>query len=393
MAKATYVSPFDSPLPANTYYNEDHEAWRQALRRFIDHEIIPHIDEWDEAGEFPRELHKKAADIGLLGLGYPEEFGGIPRTDHFFSMITAQELARVGAGGLNASLMTHGIALPPIVALGSQALKEKVIPGVLAGEKIAALAITEPGAGSDVANIATTAKREGDHYIVNGSKMFITSGMRADFYTVAVRTGGEGMGGVSLLMIEKGTPGFTQTRLKKMGWWCSDTAALYFDQCKVPVKNLIGEENQGFMGIMLNFNSERLGMSAGAIASAQVCLDEAIAWGQERKTFGKRLVDHQVIRHKIVQMAQKIRVSQAFLEQCTQRVQQGEMIVDDLCMLKVQSTETMEFCAREAMQVLGGSGYMRGNRVERIYREVRVNAIGGGSEEILRDLAARQMGL
>ena len=393
MAKATYVSPFDQPLPQGTYYNEDHEAWRQTLRKFIDQEIMPYINEWDEAEGYPLELHKKAADIGLIGLGYPEEYGGMPRTDHFFGLITAQEMGRIGAGGLNASLMTHGIALPPIVHLGSDELKEKVLPGVLAGEKIAALAITEPGAGSDVANISTKAVREGDHYIVNGSKMFITSGLRADYYTVAVRTGGEGMGGISLLMIEKDTAGFTQSELKKMGWWCSDTAALYFDNCKVPVSHLIGEENQGFMGIMLNFNSERLGMSSGAIASAQVCLDYAIAWGQERKTFGKRLLDHQVIRHKIVQMAQKIRVSQAFLEQCTQRVQNGELIVDDLCMLKVQATETMEFCAREAMQVLGGSGFMRGNPVERIYREVRVNAIGGGSEEILRDLAARQMGL
>ena len=326
-------------------------------------------------------------------MGYPEEYGGIETGDQFFGIVTSQELARHGTGGVNASLGSHGIALPPIVAIGSNQLKEKVIPSVISGDKIAALAITEPSGGSDVANIQTTAKREGDHYVVNGSKTFITSGFRADYYTVAVRTGDSGRKGLSLLLIEKGTPGFSQSELKKMGWWCSDTATLYFDQCRVPVSNLIGEENQGFMGIVYNFNSERLGMAASAIAYSRVCLDEAISWGQERMTFGKRLTEHQVIRHKIVQMAQRINTSQAYLEQLAWRVDQGEKVAGDLAMLKVQATETMEFCAREAVQIWGGNGYMRGNKVERIYREVRVNAIGGGSEEIMRDLAARQMGL
>ncbi len=372
------------------HYTEDHHAWRAALRAFVDQEIIPHVDDWDEAGEFPRDLYKKAAAIGLLGLGYPAEYGGTP-VDAFFNIITSEELARIGAGGINASLMVHSIGLPPILATGSDEMKRRIAPAVLAGEKIHALAITEPSGGSDVANLKTRAFADGDDYIVNGSKMFITGGMRADYYTVAVRTGREGKDGVSLLLIECDRPGFTRTPLKKQGWWASDTAALYFDDVRVPKSNLIGEENRGFIGIMTNFNSERLGMAAGANAAARVCLEDALAWARDRMTFGKRLADHQVIRHKFAEMARKINATQAYLEQCAHRLQAGERPVADLSLLKVQASQTMEFCAREAMQILGGAGYMRGCRVERIYREVRVMAIGGGSEEIMRDLVARQM--
>lgn len=388
----TYTSWFDQPLPRQ-YYTDGHEAWRATVRRFVDEEIIPNANEWDEAESFPLELYRKASEVGLLGMGYPEEYGGMPLPDDFYALITHQELARHSLNGLNASLSSHNISLPPIVAVGSDALKERVVVPVLKGEKISALAVTEPSGGSDVAALQTRAVRDGDHYVVNGSKMFITSGMRANFYTTAVRTGGEGRGGISLLLIEADTPGFTKTPLKKMGWWCSDTAALYFDDCRVPVENLIGEENQGFRAIMLNFNSERLMMSSQSIGASRVCLDYAIDWAQERKTFGKRLIDHQVIRHKIASMVQRINASDAWMHQCAWRVIQGEVPVVDLSLLKVQSTETMEYCAREAMQILGGSGYMRGNPVERIYREVRVSAIGGGSEEILRDLAARQLEL
>jgi len=380
----------DSP---SLFYGPEHRAWRATLRRWVDREVAPFVNEWDEAGTFPRELYGKAAAIGLLPLGYPEEYGGIPKLDPFMGIVSSQELARPACGGLAASLMTHGIGCPPIAAAGSPELKARILPPVLRGEKISALAITEPSAGSDVANILTTARRDGDDYVVNGSKMFITSGMRADFYTVAVRTGGPGAGGVSLLLIERDRPGFTRTELKKMGWWCSDTAALYFDDVRVLAGNLIGPENRGFAIIARNFNSERLGMAAGAIATARVALEDAIAYARDRHTFGKRLADHQVIRHKLVEMARMVKASQALLDITAWRVGQGESPVADLCMLKVQATQTLEFCAREAVQIFGGAGYMRGVKVERIYREVRVNAIGGGSEEIMRDLAARQMGL
>jgi len=374
------------------YYTEQHEAFRDTVRRFVDKEIAPYADEWDEAETFPRELYRKAAGIGLLQLGYPEQYGGVP-ADSFYAIIAGQELARGGSGGVCASLLSHTIGTPPIVNVGSDDLKARVVPAILAGDKISALAITEPSGGSDVANLKTTARRDGDHYVVNGSKMFITSGMRADYYTVAVRTGGGGMGGVSLLLIEKDTPGFTQTPLKKMGWWASDTAALYFDDCRVPVTNLVGAENQGFPAIMLNFNAERLALAAGANGFARVCLDDAIAYARERETFGKKLIQHQVIRHKLVDMAQRVEATQAYLESLAWRIDHGDQPIADICMLKNQATQTMEFCAREALQIFGGAGYMRGTRVERIYREVRVNAIGGGSEEIMKDLASRQLGL
>ncbi len=374
------------------FYTAEHEAWRAVMRRFVENEIEPHAHEWDEAGEFPRELYAKAAAIGLLGLGFPEEFGGTP-ADQFMKIVTSQELARAGAGGVNASLMSHTIGSPPIARAARPEVRAKVLPEVLSGKKISALAITEPGGGSDVANLATRARRDGDHYIVNGEKTFITSGVRADYLTVAVRTGGEGASGVSLLLIEGDTPGLSRTKLKKMGWWASDTATLHFDDCRVPVTNLIGEEGQGFKLIMHNFNSERMGMAASCTGYARVCVDEAIAYAKERKTFGKPIAQHQVIRHKLVDMAQRVAASQAMLEMLAWRLSQGESPVAEICMMKNQATQTMAYCASEAVQIFGGAGFMRGVKVERIYREVKVNAIGGGTEEIMKDLASRQMGL
>jgi acyl-CoA dehydrogenase len=383
------MSMTTTPSP---YYTAEHEAYRDSLRSFIAREIEPHAEAWDEAGTFPRELYKKAADIGMIPLGFPEEFGGV-EADLFYLIIASQELARPGVGGLSASLMSHNIGTPPIVRAGREELKARVLPEILSGEKISALAITEPGAGSDVAGLQTTARRDGDHYVVNGSKTFITSGMRADYYTVAVRTGEAGHKGISLLLIERDRPGFSRTPLdRKMGWWCSDTATLYFDDVRVPVDNLLGEENGGSRLIMQNFNHERIFMAAGCNGFSRACLDEAVAYARERKTFGKSLIEHQVIRHKLADMAMRINATQAYLESLAWRVEQGESPVADVCLLKNQATQTMEFCAREAVQILGGAGYIRGSKSERIYREVRVNAIGGGAEEIMRDLASRQLG-
>lgn len=373
------------------WYREEHRAFQASLRRFVEREIMPHVGEWDEAGEFPRDLYRRAAEVGLLGLGFPEEYGGVPG-DLFHSIVAAQELARAGAGGLSASLQSHTIGCPPIARLGSAEMKERVLVPVLRGERISALAITEPGGGSDVASLRTSARREGDHYVVNGEKTFITSGLRADFYTVAVRTGGEGMGGISLLLIERDRPGFTRTPLRKMGWWASDTASLHFDDCRVPVGNLIGEENAGFRAIMLNFNGERIGMAAGCNGMARTAYEEALAWARDRRTFGRALVQHQVIRHKLVDMAMRIAATQAYLEQTAWRVMQGENPIADICMLKNQATQTMAYVASEAVQILGGSGFMRGPKCERIYREVKVNAIGGGAEEIMKELASRHLG-
>jgi acyl-CoA dehydrogenase len=374
------------------FYGLEHVAFRATVRRFVEREIEPFAAQWDEAGEFPRELYSKAAEIGLIGLGFPAEYGGV-ECDRFMRILVTQEFARAGSGGVSASLFSHSIGAPPILRRGSAEMKARVLPLILSGQKISALAITEPSGGSDVANLQTRALRDGDHFIVNGSKTFITSGMRADYLTVAVRTGGAGMAGVSLLLIEGDTPGLQRTPLKKMGWWASDTATLYFENCRVPNVNLIGEENSGFRTIMLNFNDERLHMAASSTAFARVCLDEAIAYAKERRTFGKPISQHQVIRHKLVDMAMRIEATQAMLELQTWRLEQGEDPVAEICMLKNQATTTLAYCASEGVQIFGGAGYMRGAKVERIYREVKVNAIGGGTEEIMKDLASRQMGL
>jgi acyl-CoA dehydrogenase len=377
---------------ANPFYTDEHEAFRVTVRRFVDKEIAPFASQWDEAGEFPRALYARAGELGLLSLGFPQEYGGVAG-DRFMWIVLIQEMARCGAGGISAGLFSHSIGAPPITHAARPEVKARVLPEILSGRKISALAITEPGGGSDVANLKTTARRDGEHYIVNGQKAFITSGMRADYITTAVRTGGPGAAGVSLLLIEGDTPGLARTKLDKMGWWASDTAMLYFDECRVPASHLIGTEGSGFKIIMRNFNDERLTMAAGATAFARVCLDEAIAYARERQTFGQPLVRHQVIRHKLVDMAQRVAASQAMLELLAWRLDQGESPVAELCMLKNQATQTMAFCANEAVQIFGGAGFMRGAKVERIYREVKVNAIGGGTEEIMKDLASRQMGL
>jgi len=384
------------PGKNDLFYNESHDAWRQELRKFVSKEIVPFVEEWEEAGEFSRELYKKAGEFGLLGMGYPEKYGGTSEgIDIFHGIVTSEELAQ-GCGGVAASLLSLNISLPLIMALGTEEQKQKYIPPVIAGEKIACLGVTEPSGGSDVAGIKTKAVRDGDHFIINGSKMFITSGMRADYYVIACRTGGPGTSGISAIVVEKGTPGFTQTPLKKMGWLSSDTAALYFDDVRVPVENLIGGENSGWMGIMSNFSQERLGLAAGMNAYSQICIDEAVAWAKDRKTFGKSLIENQVIKHKLAEMSRKVNATKAYMELLTWKVMNGEQPIADLALLKVQASKTMEYCAREAMQILGGAGYLKANsgpgKVERIYREVRVNAIGGGSEEIMLDLASRQLG-
>uniref|UniRef100_A0A7S4M790 Cytochrome b5 heme-binding domain-containing protein n=1 Tax=Vannella robusta TaxID=1487602 RepID=A0A7S4M790_9EUKA len=381
------------------YYNESHAKFRETVRSFVETEIMPYTHEWDEAGTFPPELHEKAYRAGIYGAIWPEEYGGTPPKDFdaFHDLILIDELSRCAAGGvLWSCFFCFGIALPPVLKIGSKYLKDKVARDVITGKKIMCLAVTEPYAGSDVASLQTTAVRDGDFYIVNGAKKFITGGMKADYFTTAVRTGGEGMGGISLLLIEKGSPGLSVRRMKTQGWWISNTAYVTFEDVRVPVKNLIGEENKGFYSIMSNFNHERFVLAAMANRYARVCLEESIKYGRVRKTFGKRLVDHQVLRHKVADMSREIESTHALLEQIAYQMQCGvndRKLAGIIALCKVQATKTMEFCAREASQIFGGNSYIRGGqgeKVERLYREVRVNAIGGGSEEVLMDLAMRQ---
>ena len=379
----------------DTLQDSPEEAdFRAGVRAFVEREVAPHVAAWDEAGEFPRALYRRAAQLGLLQLGYPEALGGTP-CGLRFRLIAAEEIARAGSGGLMASLFSHNIGLPPMVAYGSDALQQRVVPPVLAGEQVAALAITEPGGGSDVARLRLRARREGGDWVLDGEKTFITSGLRADWITVAARTGGPGAAGVSLLAVPGDAPGLQRTRLQKMGWWCSDTAHLRFDAVRVPADHLIGEENAGFRMIMANFNGERLLMSAGACAFAQACLDEALDWARQRQTFGRALLEHQVTRHRLADMRMRIVATRAMLADVTARFErhpEDAPTVADICLLKNQATQTMQYCADAAVQLLGGMGYVRGTKSERIYREVKVMMIGGGAEEIMKELAARQLG-
>ncbi|WP_395058852.1 acyl-CoA dehydrogenase family protein [Polaromonas sp.] len=371
----------------------------ESVRRFAQREIAPHVSQWDDAGEFPRALYRQAADLGLLALGYPEAVGGTPASWRMRHAMTLALCRYGGSGGVLASLFSHNIGLPPVLAHGSTALQQAVIPAVLRGEKIAALAITEPGGGSDVAALRTTARRDGDDFVIDGEKVFITSGMRADVITVAVRTGdagSKGAGGISMVLVTGDSPGLSRTALQKMGWWCSDTAHLRFDGVRVPASHLLGEEGGGFKIIMSNFNGERMAMSAAALGFAQACYDEALHWARQRKAFGGMLSDKQVVRHKLVDMQMRIASTQAWVDAVADRADAGDQGPDwvaQVCMLKNHATQTMQFCADQAVQILGGMGFMRGTKSERIYREVKVMMIGGGAEEIMKDLAARQLGL
>lgn len=375
----------------SVYLSQEHQSFADSVSRFVDEQILPHINQWEENGRLPHSLYQQAAELGLFGMGYPEELGGY-EADPFFKVISTLELARAGSGGLLANLFTHDIAIPPLILDKQHPLRRQVCQAVLAGQQRAALAITEPNGGSDVANIQTRAVQQGDNYIVNGSKTFITSGMDANWYTVAVRTGGEGAAGISLLLIPRDAVGFSRSPLKKMGWWCSDTATLYFDDCQVPVANRIGPENAGFAFIMQNFNNERLGLAAQAIGLANAAFTEALDWAQQRKTFGQTIIKHQVIRHKLTDMKARLDACQAYLFHVTWLIQNKQATPADVAALKNQATDLVEYIASEAVQILGGAGYMRETKSERIYRETKVLSIGGGTREIMNELAAKQLG-
>ncbi|HEX4842460.1 MAG TPA: acyl-CoA dehydrogenase family protein [Limnobacter sp.] len=373
------------------------EDFFRSVERFVNQQIKPHINTWDEAGEFPRELYRQAGELGLLGLGYPEEFGGF-ECSLADRLKLSNLICSAGSGGLLAGLFSHNIGLPPLLNHGSEALCNMIAPAVLKGEAISALAITEPSGGSDVANLKTRADlihKDGvPHYRINGEKVFITSGVRADWLTVAVRTGEPGARGISVIMVPGNAKGLTRTALKKTGWWMSDTASIHFDNVEVPADYLVGKEGKGFRIIMENFNTERLMLAGACVGFSKVCLQEALDWAQNRQTFGKRLIEHQVIAHKLADMRMKVRATEVWFDDTIARIDRGDIsqeLVADICLLKNQSTQTLQHCANEAVQILGGMGFMRGSSTERIYREVKVMCIGGGAEEIMKELAIRQL--
>jgi len=377
----------------NKYFGETQNIVRNSVRRFVDQHILPHINDWEESAGFPRELYKLAGDAGILGIGHSEQDGG-SGGDIFCKIAASEELMRSSSGGLVASLGSIDIGLPPIAKWGSQDLKDEILPQVIAGEKIIALAITEPGGGSDVANIKTSAKDCGDYYLVNGSKTFITSGTRADYYTVAVRTGGEGFGGISLLMIPRSTDGFTQgANLKKTGWWASDTAELFFDNCKVPKANLIGAENSGFIAIMSNFEMERLSLCVMANMTSEIALDEAMTYVKQRKAFDRPISKFQITRHKLAEMATQLEASKTFTYALAQAMQEGKPVLKEIAMSKNLATSTSDRITYDAVQLFGGMGFMRESKVERLARDNRILSIGGGTYEIMNEVISKQMGL
>ncbi|MCK8665975.1 acyl-CoA dehydrogenase family protein [Pseudomonas azerbaijanoccidens] len=382
-------------MPAfQEYFDPSHQMVRDSVRRFVEREILPDIDQWEEAESFPRELYLKAGAAGILGIGYPESYGGSHEGDLFAKVAASEELMSCGSGGLVAGLGSLDIGLPPILKWARPDIRDRVVPQVLAGEKISALAVTEPGGGSDVANLQTRAVRDGDFYRVSGSKTFITSGVRADYYTVAVRTGAPGFAGISLLLIEKGTAGFTVGRqLKKMGWWASDTAELFFDDCRVPVGNLIGTENMGFACIMGNFQSERLALALMANMTAQLALEESLKWARAREAFGKPIGKFQVIKHRLAEMATQLEVSREFTYRQAAKMAAGQSVIKEISMAKNFATDTSDRIVNDAVQILGGLGYMRESLVERLYRDNRILSIGGGTREVMNEIISKQMGL
>ena len=368
-------------------------ALRDSARRFTENEILPHLDAWEEAGELPRSLHRATAAAGLLAVGYPEAVGG-DGGDLLDACALQEGFMEAGAsGGLMASLFTHGIALPHMIAHGSPQLIDRYVRPTLAGEMIGSLAVTEPGGGSDVAGITTKAVRDGDRYIVNGAKTFITSGVRADFVTTAVRTGGPGHGGISILVVDTDTPGFTVTRaLRKMGWHCSDTAELSYVDVEVPADNLVGEEGRGFIYIAEQFVVERIFLALMGYGHAARALALAAQYCQDRVTFGKPLVSNQVVRAKLVEMHRQVAVARTYTLEVARRHVAGETVIAEACLAKQTAVDAAVAVTNDAVQLFGGAGYMHGTEVERHYRDARILPIGGGSTEVLTDLAARLLG-
>jgi acyl-CoA dehydrogenase len=365
-------------------------ALREMVMDFTAREIVPNLPRWEADGEVPREVHRKAGALGMFELGLPEKAGGSGDLIDALVMNEALILAG-GSAGVCAALFTHSIGVPHIANAADPWQVDTFVRPVLAGEKIASLGVTEPGTGSDVGAITTRAVRDGDDYVVTGSKIFITSGTRADFVTTAVRTGGPGHKGISLLVIESDRPGFTVlSRLKKMGWWCSDTAELAFDGIRVPARNLVGEEGTGFVQIMRNFESERLLVAVQAVASAERVLVLARQWAKDRVTFGEPLANRQVIRHRLADMARRVSVARTYVRDVSVRWAAGRHTAEEVAMAKNEAVETCDWAVDAAVQIHGGMGYMCESEVERHYRDTRILGIGAGTTEMMNEIIAKQ---
>ena len=377
-------------------FGEEHEELQQTVSRFVTNEIAPNVEEWEAAREFPRELFARCAELGFLGLKFPEELGGQGGT-HLHDAIWVEELARSGgSGGVAAGLNAHtSIAMPPIFKFGTEEQKQRWLPAGIAGEKIGALGITEPGAGSDVASLTTTARRDGDTYVVNGAKTFITNGVRADFLVCACKTSeAGGHGGISFLVLEREMPGYEVSRkLEKMGWHSSDTGEISFSDVEVPAENLLGEENGGFKLIMANFAWERLLMAIGAVGAMQKLIEVTVAYASEREAFGRPIGKFQAIRHHVAEMATRAEASRAITYNALRLFHEGQNCIQEVSMAKLLTQRDLLDIADQSLQIHGGYGYMREYGIERAVRDARLGPIGGGTDEIMKEIIGKTMGL
>jgi acyl-CoA dehydrogenase len=380
------------PLPP---FGDEHRQLRDAVRRFVDTELKPHAEEWEDARWFPNSVFHRMAELGYLGLKYPEQYGG-EGGDALHDAVLTEELPRAGSGGLSAGIGAHiGIATPPVFRFGTEDQKQRFLVPAIRGEKIAALGITEPGAGSDVAGIRTLARRVDGGYVVNGSKTYITNGVRADFVVTAVKTTDEGgHHGLSFLILESEMEGYSVSKkLEKMGWHASDTGELAFQDVFVPEENLLGEENKGFYLIMANFQWERLLMALGAVGSMQGVLDRTIEYALERQAFGRPIGKHQAIRHKIAGMAVRLETGRAITYNALRLYHEGHDAVKEVTMAKLKTQRDAFDQADDALQIFGGAGYMKEYGIERACRDTRLGPIGGGTDEIMKEILGKQLGL
>jgi acyl-CoA dehydrogenase len=376
-------------------FGEEHDAFRQTVRRFVEKEIRPHVEAWEAAEEFPRQLFQRCAGLDLLGLKYPEAYGG-SNAGPLYEAILFEELGRCGSGGVAAGIGAHiAIATPPIFTYGSEEQRQRWLKPAIAGESIVALGVTEPSGGSDIAAVQTIARRDGGQYVLNGTKTFITNGVRADLVVVLARTRPEGgHHGLSMFVVERGTKGYSVGRkLEKLGWRSSDTAELVFEDCAVPAGNLLGKEHEGFYIAVANFQWERLWIALSAAASAQRSLEIAIDYAGGRTQFGKRLVEFQVLRHLLAEMALRVEQARQLTHYALWLHAQGLPCRREVAMAKIAATEADVWVADRALQIHGGYGYMTEYPIQRAWRDARLGPIGGGTNEIMHEIIAKELDL
>ena len=374
------------------YFTEEHNLFRQSLQDFLQKEVVPHIDKWEKSGTIDRFIWEKFGEMGYFGIAYPEEYGGMG-LDLFYTVIFLEELQKINSGGFAAAMWAHAyLAMTHVNKEGDHRIKQEYLTPSITGEKIGCLAITEPFGGSDVAGMRTTAVREGDHYVINGSKTFITNGVYSDYLVVAAKTSPElGNKGISIFIMDRDTPGISATKLEKLGWRASDTGEIAFDNVRIPVDNLMGEENKGFSYIMQHFALERLIMGVNAHARAEYAIEYTMGYMAEREAFGKKIDKFQALRHSMADMASEVEMCKVFNYNISKRLNDGEYVVKEASMSKLMSTKIADQVIYQCLQMLGGYGYMEEYPLARMLRDSRLGPIGGGTSEILREIIAKMV--